>query len=214
MPIVHDPHSGKFMPGPHAKGGGGGGGGAGGDVSEKPVEIDQQYAVKDPSKWENTHYSDWQSKLSTVEIDAIRKYTGSDYIEINSHLRSNVPIDSAVQSHIPHLDTALNKAPRTPEVIHVARTIDAKLVQDLNLQVGGVFQDRGYMSTTMQKSGMPGALISIKIPAGSKGAPISNISVYKAEAEFLLPRNSRLKITRMGVDKRGRPAIEAELLQD
>lgn len=69
MPITHDPHSGKFMPGPHAdKGGGGGGGSSGGSSSgggdggggksnpvmehhtSKHAEAASEHAKKEPSK--------------------------------------------------------------------------------------------------------------------------------------------------------------------
>ena len=300
MPIVHDPHSGKFMPGAHAKGGGGGGGGTTNPALEHPdsqaaneaskqaheneskeahvnaakahgkaamshmqagfdahgtaagqhqsavehhqamqqehikaareliaksptqqqtikhIELDQRHAIKDPHSWENKHYADWQDSLSPAQSAAIFTYSTAQYQEINSHLRFNGPISKENAGHIKALDAALNSAPRTTETINVSRTISEHVVRDLNLQVGGILQDKGFMSTTMKTEAvMPGAaFINIKIPPNSKGAPISNLAAHRSEAEFLLPRNSRLKITQMGVDKKGRTAIEAELLHD
>ena len=64
------------------------------------------------------------------------------------------------------------------------------------LETGAEFQDKGYVSTTMNPNKFRAAKVRIKmiIPSGKQGAYLNGLSEYEGEAEILLPRNSRFKI--------------------
>lgn len=151
----------------------------------------------------NKLYADWKENLSADSFEAIKAYSEDQYQAINDHLRE-VFNDDEQQPKIDAIDAALNAAPALTEDIVIYRGVNADA--GLKFKVGGTITDKAYMSTSLNEhvakdlvEKEKGTLLSIKAPAGTKGAYIDSISSHDTEQEFLLPRGTRLRIT--GVKK-------------
>lgn len=129
-------------------------------------------------------------------------YTGNLYRVINQHLRRNRPFEAELdQTYLANvvrtLDDLTNKA-EAPDVTYVYRGI--KSYEAERLEIGKVFQDDGFMSTTLSPkvtadfTGAGGAVIQIEVGTGQKILPVFPTSLTPFEREMLLPRGSQLRI--------------------
>lgn len=152
-------------------------------------------------------------------VGAIREYESRLGYDLNEALRDPLISKSRYQNTIDSLDKAIETAPPLSEEVIAYRGIKGNGLNFFEtLKVGDVFEDKGYVSTTVdagvaQQFGSSGSMyqglaMRIKLPAGSKGIFPSG---YKAlgrddwernadEAEFLLPRGSKFKV----IAKRGK----------
>jgi len=195
-------------------GGRGGGSGSGGGGGGAQIINDEMTLANSGYESYDTAYSadqalqkstnDWEQGLTTEQEDAIRYYTGTyGYDDINDYLRGKT--DSPSQKDIDaaaEIESAINNYELTdPMVFH--RGGNAKLlngadnVQDIQKMVGSVVVDRGFTSTSSNKSDILGGDITYHIatPAGKgSGAYIKNLSQFKGESEFLFNSGSAFKI--------------------
>jgi hypothetical protein len=159
--------------------------------------------------WLDDTFGRWARGLTIAERRAIATYKGSTYGDVNDYLRFDETGDRAVDHLVVHLDTALSKM-RLPEDVLAYRGFDsfvlAAAIIDGEDMVGDELTDRAYLSTTLlhrvgtrflPKSGFD-VLATILIPGGAQvgayvGAP--DLIVPLDEAELLLPRSTRLRIT-------------------
>ena len=168
------------------------------------------------------------SQLSEEEATAVRQYIGSYYSNMNADLRGGYSLSSKSENRKKLIDSAISKQvldkPMTVyrgvsgEVFGVARNIELKEIEPF---IGKTVWDKAFMSTSFEKEGAfhDDILFNIKIPAGkgigidiSKHLPSKrNGSAKEREAEFLIARDSGLKILRI---KRinDRFEIDAELI--
>ena len=130
------------------------------------------------------------------EIGAINKYY--DASGINNSLRKYK--GSVVPPQAQLMDSLMGKAPALEESATVYRAVDYKGCVD-KLKDGAVIKDYGYISTSttyndpqfyqfarsIANGSTEGALMRIHLPAGTKGA-------FGGCNEFLLPRNSQLRV--------------------
>jgi len=103
------------------------------------------------------------------------------------------------RGNMPHLDKALAKG-RLEESIRVHRGMCRSLecaARTAKLEVGDEFLDHGYVSTSLEASRAEDRRIKfrITIPKGSPGAYVGRHSAHEGEAEFLLPRDTKFRIT-------------------
>jgi len=194
---------------PGKVGGSGGGGGLstigvkpGSPVGERKrhasaYRIMQRLPTADHNELTN-HYklNDKQCKKYPKECASLTFYTGSDYSIINSNLRG-IPQDwqekafsDAHKEAIVNMDKAFDTFPRVPKTIRVTRSVADNVLDKMT--PGTVFRDDGYVSTTI--SGMSMSKMQIKVPKGSKGIYVSEISNFSSERELLFPRGSRFKV--------------------
>lgn len=146
------------------------------------------------------------------ECHGLKVYSGSNYSDINKSLRKqetdypNIPSTnlSANEVAIAAMDKAFDTFPKVPKDVKVYRHVSPEVISKMTQ--GTVFKDHAYVSTTIT----PGdGNIEIRIPKGSKGIFIDDISSYPGENELLLNRGSRFRILKN--DKSG---VVAELISE
>ena len=169
-------------------------------------------------------FIDKSGSFSTKPADptqkkAFRLYQGSEYREVNDHLRFGSPLPDYLtdmkKNIITSMDEAFKSAPGVSENIKAWRGIDnfEAVFGDVKAGdlVGKKFIDQGYMSTSLNKRFSTGsfsnprfgASMEIRVPKGSKTVWVDHISTKNAgEAEMLMPRGSEFRILEVSSDRR------------
>lgn len=160
----------------------------------------------------------------TNELRALHDYAVADYRFINGELRGRLEeevhrynegegyeavhlseVRAESQSQIRMMDRALDGA-QVPRDVIAYRGVDAEAVKAL--EVGDVFDDHGYVSTTLSREiaerfkayvedreGGQGAVVEVRVPAGTQGAYLSRLPGFLAqERELLLARGLQYKV--------------------
>ena len=145
----------------------------------------------------------WEDKLSQNERDAIADYTNKTDEEINTALRKK-KIPEKLRPIIKNIDSALSKYELSQSII-TYRGINVSAF-DNGIQVGSSFTEKGYSSTSVDKfiagdflKSEKDVLMRIVVPSGKgRGAFIGNVSNKPSEREFLLARDTKFTITKIG----------------
>jgi hypothetical protein len=156
--------------------------------------------------------------LTPEEAAAVRLYSGPAYRRINESLRGEQDMDDSVRSIIAALDGAISKSTLSMPLT-LYRGIDgdgASYIRDQGLRVGSVLSEVGFMSTSLSPSAAgifsifpPGGfLLKVHAPTGSLALDMTDFSLFPAEQEFLLPRDTRLRVIAYDPSSR---TIEAEV---
>lgn len=198
---------GKFASGPS-----GSGGGAISDFSGKKSSEADEYI--------ETHYGD--VKYSKSEISVINAYTDEfsadiSYDDINNALRNG---DGGFKSEIKTMDSAMKKTELKTDT-----TLWRAATSKDDIKVGQVITDKAYGSSSLRESVADMFLgenletskkkvkyvLKINAKKGQNGIWVQNTGNNSTESEFILPRNSKYKIT--SVKKNGNfYEMEADLL--
>lgn len=142
--------------------------------------------------------------LSKDEFKAVDSYKGYGYKQINGQLRAGKPGGATVRN----LETALEKG---------SLGSDTTLYRALHLPeghgVGDILQDAAFMSTSKERQvsarffkiggSNKRVLLRIKAKAGTKGGHLPG----QNEEEFLLPRNTRLRLVKETVETIASPGF-------
>jgi hypothetical protein len=145
---------------------------------------------------------------------SISIYQGKYGKIINEALRDPLISTNQVEKQITELDEVLDSAPPLKEQVLAYRGISGKGLEFFeNLKVGDVFQDKGYVSTTLSAKiagifagadlspDFQGMVLQFHLPKGTKGLfPTPFLGLGTAsypEMEFLLPRDSKFKVTQI-----------------
>lgn len=182
------------------------------DEKKKYMNFDDGEAANEFFYNQNAH-KQWVKTLSDLQKEAIYGYTYNDHQMINHTLRIDGDdeytlldkrlLGDKTKKQIASLDKIISSYDLKGNII-VHRSVDAELFvdyfDDTQKLVGKEYTDKGFMSTSLLKSGMmknKDCFLEIKIPAGKgRGAYINSLSVFKdGEYEFLIARNSKFKIT-------------------
>jgi hypothetical protein len=180
--------------------GGGGDAGAGGSVSAgEPV---------DPST---------SDKLSKPEQDAITYYQGDGFSKINDSLRKG----NAPGEYAKRLDSAIGKfklIQPTTVFRGVGNTLSKQLADKWRDREPGdtpiIFQDKAFVSTsTSQKVAERFSKNTIKfiLPKGHTALPITDRE-NSGEAEVLIARGSKFRVTNVRKTAAGNKHIEVEIM--
>lgn len=139
--------------------------------------------------------------LTSQQVSAISKYTGSGYTEINNYLRFGSSYSGRTPAGtIKQLDEVFRPIPVDTRVTRRISSTQA-FGQDMNSLVGTVFADKGFLSTSIAEGVWSGSVeMIIDVPAGAPARYVRNISAHKSEYELLLPRETKMIVTR--VEKR------------
>ncbi|WP_176705865.1 ADP-ribosyltransferase [Paenibacillus hemerocallicola] len=162
--------------------------------------------------WVSEVSPEWRKSLTDVETDAIRTYTGSSYTKINRKLRSGSP-DISYDDVIAGIVSGLNKFELTDNIT-VYRGMNKNIFGVPASEMPGmVFSDLGFVSTSLLKSSSFGGQLrfEIRVPAGSKGAPVMPLSQFENENEFLLQEGTSFQIID-AKDENGAIFIIAEVI--
>jgi hypothetical protein len=149
--------------------------------------------------------------LTTQEREAIKKYTGSSYREINQKLRDGKALSETQKKVIKHMDSALEKLPPYGKTTYrrVSFYKESELTEFLEKHnVGDIVTYGQYLST--DKRGLFHASGEFKVRMlvnGKRGSDISHLSLYPAEEEVLFSRTSSFIVKEMRKDEDGWKAI-------
>ena len=144
--------------------------------------------------------------LSDDEQAALNNYISSDSYKINDDLRRN-KISKNKKQFIENLDAALDKMP----IYHSSKPLQRDYFFDKqealddfisNFEIGGVFTDSSYISTSKIYYGQGKETIHVIIKSSKTGRDISEFNVN--EQEVLFPRNSKFRIDDAYVDDNGK----------
>ena len=168
--------------------------------------------------------------LTAEETEAIQRYVGEEYQDINEGLRANQEDEIRELFDLETLDSAVGSQTALNDMF-VYRGISPEFAEQL--KKGTSFVDKGYLSTSLTIAGMQQAvgelddqtvLMEIRIPKGTKLLDIGRArmsedkripNTTKAEAEILFSRNGKLLIggTVIRNDMGGRKILKATLLE-
>lgn len=159
---------------------------------------------------------------------AVKAYSGHEYREINSFMRGEKMSEAAKKRVVEtavQLDRAIDKAKFNENVVLFRKVstysgAPAGWVQEMRgLKVGQVFEEKGYVSTSLLKSNWSGDIqFVIRASKGQRGLYMNakiggsgSLSRYPSEQEVLLPRGSKFRVLSVK-DVSGSKIIEVELL--
>lgn len=137
---------------------------------------------------------------------AVVNYTGDDYSAINGLLRTEMTENqvklwdsyntTTTKENIEHLTNAISQF-ELHDNIQVYRTCETDVFRNLQKNVGSVFIDDGFTSTSILKAPVASGNVRmvIDVPASKGvGAWISPLSGTEEEYEFLLQRGTQFRI--------------------
>ena len=150
----------------------------------------------------------WTTDMSKSELNAAELYTGSAYYQWNESLRTKD--GKGWEVYTDNLDNALSKF-NLKENIVTYRGLGYGAMQDIfgsdspDMKTiygmkGAIISDKAFLSTSIDKNVARNFggnyMFKINIPKGKgRGAYVDSISKHSGEREFLMPRNTQLKIT-------------------
>jgi hypothetical protein len=163
----------------------------------------------------------FEFELSISDGESIFGYTGSNFSNINTYLRTGIEKKIIAQSISPENFKPLNfkqeamkldkiltspKIPKTQGFITVFRGIDNVDISDFlnNLQIGEIYQQLSFSSTSFQLRtgyafvGEICCLLRIILPPGIPCLYIKNYTEFKAEKEVLFPAGIGLVLVEKG----------------
>lgn len=197
---MHDPKTGQFAP--HsgvesAPAGSLGSNTIGADFSKEP-------AVKDNYDYVTSQVTGTAGMMEgqtgpptgpTRAGRAIYEYTSLDYVKLNTRLREEGKMNPNQRDMVERLDFSMSKAPRLGGDVTVYRGIKG----EHDFKVGDSFADKAFVSTSA-KVGVAqhfgSTVMQVNLKKGQKALAIGgNSSAGGAEAEILLPRGSKFKVT-------------------
>lgn len=167
-------------------------------------------------------YGEWIDSITGDESKWVERYAGISYLEINRVLRGDmkdVPIGGDVieerdpignvtyrSKMVPASDVAkvieraLDKA-SLPTPLLLYRDIGVTKEEAAHFKPGRVFSDTAFTSTTLRPDAMLGTgydnnlKLVISAPRGAKATYLNGLALHPQEAEVLIQRNARFKIT-------------------
>jgi SPP1 gp7 family putative phage head morphogenesis protein len=150
--------------------------------------------------------------LTGPEEAAVGTYSGGSFLDVNRALRAG-------RTHrlVDNLDSAIGKGV-IPEDLTVWRGVGHHPVLGRPglLKPGEVLQEDAYSSTSLAMDAAFGAgpVLKIRVPKGSKGLAMSDLSDHPDELEVLLPRGARFQVVKVSRTDYGRDVVELVLLPE
>ena len=141
--------------------------------------------------------------LNDVQLEALIKYTGADYVNINNSLRGIETLTPNNELTVNAMKSALNNA-RLPQNMTLYRGTSKEALGALqNLPVdelvGKTFIEKGFMSTSINRGTSEcffgNMKITVEAAKGAKALNISSISQFPEEAEVLFNAGQEMLIT-------------------
>ncbi|MTK11875.1 MAG: phage portal protein [Clostridiaceae bacterium] len=149
--------------------------------------------------------------ISQAEDDAIKAYTGGDYLNLNRELRGVRDHSGKYDATVQGLDTMLSRA-SLPEKTTVFRGVGSAFVAKYEgqLKKGFTFEDPGFVSTSKNSAmgkkfasqSTKNILMEIRLPKGANAADVSSISDAPHEGETLIHRKSSFKVVKWSAKDR------------
>lgn len=153
----------------------------------------------------------WEQQLNALPADqreAINRYTGAFYREINGYLRhGTIPwgmTEEQLKEHIRLMDLGLKGA--NQNFLAYRGGIPMRMFGldnewgNIEDQIGVLIQDKGFSSISIEKMTAKGyhklnhAHATIRVPQGTPGAYVESISNFSTEHEFLLGHGTKFRV--------------------
>lgn len=158
---------------------------------------------------------------SAEEKAAVKAYMTTRYREINGPLRDGKALADQDQESVHHLDALMRRSATEQEMTLWRGTSEIQSWKTPDVwppenAIGTVIEDRGFVSTSPEervaKNFGADVLFKITVPKGSRGLDLRDRDFGLNEAEFLLSRGSRFRITDESPAPGGKRLIELELI--
>ena len=188
-----------------------------GDMTDKNGNLklikEMKFVTSKPEIIRTTNMTDAQKAMSKFDVSktdkmAILDYTGEQFGMINGYLRGRrAAILPEAQKTISGLDSFLESAPKVETTSYRGVMLDEKIFNEWKtLKKGGLFADKGFMSTTHDKSVIDAFKGSAQYQAeihikGKNGVLIESFSDAKEEKEILFKRGSTFNVEKIEVKK-------------
>ncbi len=175
------------------------------------------------AKYKENQFRFWSSATGEQQ-ESLKSYQGSQYYEINGHLRGTLPKEDKLKGEhlkqtkidIKNITDAIQKASRAPilEDITVYRGVGNGAIPH-DVKPGHVFEDKGFLSTSVVQDVTKGfggnsTTMHIEVPKGTHAALIS--PHRGTEYEYLFQRGTRLEIVSVETNPQGVRVIHARML--
>ena len=150
--------------------------------------------------------AEYKEKLTDEEVEAIRKYQSTWYIDINNFLRGRIEsISRSTKTYIKNLRKAIKKVKIKENIVVARGTTVSAIGGDWDaVRIGDVITDKGFVSTSLREEtaidfidrrGGRGILMYIKIPKGTNGVIVDVAVDGSWESELLLEPGTKIRIT-------------------
>lgn len=185
-------------------------------------KIDEMLTNKTNVTKHTKESKDWIGSLSSDEMTANKRYTGSWYVEMNNVYRRGQRSDKQVVKYSEDLTSSLRRA-ETKQPVVLRRGVNesdlafmlgfngdtSKMwanVDDIN-KGGYAAEDKGFLSTSPIPDGGFSKAVELRIftPAGTHAAYVDSISSHKGEKETILNSGSMYKVLK--IEKKGYNSI-------
>lgn len=155
--------------------------------------------------------------LSDAQKFAVKNYSGTDYMDVNKHLRGIThPFD--------HPDSTVERARKETKINQVASVTNHPTAHSFHayrgfrgrnpdeFEKGQEFHDKGFTSTSIDKDHAlfhagsvtgKGTMFKIHVHAGTKGAYITPHSEFPEEREFVLHKGTKFHVGDHETDENG-----------
>lgn len=193
--------------------------------------------VDDARRWASRSWPLDRNSFDPEVSGAVTQYTGDFHDVMNEALRGGFLAETseANQRMVANLRRVIDEAPRVPEPVHVFREVSSAGAfqlqpgDSLATLLGRAFDDLGFMSTSLTQATAGAAdlstdtvMVEIAVPAGYAAIYVSGTTSQQAEdilsafgnaeVELILKDGTTIVITDIEFDSRGRPILQAEVI--
>lgn len=158
---------------------------------------------------------DWTDSLHKDDVWVLKNWTVYGFNQINDGLRGHSRVHGQLLANVERMDRVLDQAPSYDEEIVVYRGLSKKspLHPSNDPELGLRVTDPAFVSTSTKikvahqfaNDITDGAVIEIRIPAGTKVPYIQGISTRRDEDEVLLPRRTTFEV--IGYSEQGNVTV-------
>ncbi|MEU0465028.1 ADP-ribosyltransferase [Amycolatopsis sp. NPDC006131] len=157
----------------------------------KPKRFDSDQAAQD--------YLNSQPKLTKAQADAVDRYTGDAFLDINRALRSGSKDGGGEQTTIDNLRAAMRP---TKDDLILTRTVGMEAFGSVPLEdlVGKKVTDAGFSSTALGLAyggGLGSVTMKIAVPKGTPAVFAAPYSRNPAEREIVLPDGLQMVVAQV-----------------
>jgi hypothetical protein len=141
---------------------------------------------------------------SASQKASLTYYTGSSYTTINGYLRGVAGYKNAgtptILNHVKNMQAGMRPLP-VGLISRRGTGLDqfgVKTIAQLQALEGKTLQDKGFMSTTLNKKAGFGAIkLTVRVAAGTKAAYVQKTSHFKSENELILTAGTKYKVVKV-----------------
>jgi len=157
-------------------------------------------------KMSKEYSAEYKEKLTDEEVEAIRKYQGTWYVDINNFLRGRLEsVSKKTRTYIKSLQKAIKKVEIKENILVARGTTVSAIGGDWEaVQINDIITDKGFTSTSLRektatdfvnRKGERGILMYIKIPKGTNGIMVDVAVNDNWENELILSPGTKIRIT-------------------